>query len=151
MQHNIAQYKNFSFLCKIWSYVMLPLLPVLSDAKNLSDRLGLRTETHFQMNTVADFATFSGPRTEHEPEKIGVHMTKETRVKTKQNKIQTKTKTNKTMPTLVPFPSSRNYCHALTLKAVVPPWCCDRHAHFPCALRHSSRPKDTRTKKSHPQ
>lgn len=114
---NIVQKTKCSFPSKIFSYVTPPVLPILLDAKNLSNRSGFGSQTHFLINTVAGVATFTYPRTEHAPEKIGVHMIKETKVKTDQNK----TKQNKTMPTLAPFPSFCKYCYGLTIKALVPP------------------------------
>ncbi len=65
------------------SYVILPLLPNLSDAQNMSKRLKLEAQTYFHMNTVSDVANFSCPHPEHERKKTEVHMTKETKVKTK--------------------------------------------------------------------
>lgn len=87
---NIVQKTKCSFPSKIFSYVTPPVLPILLDAKNLSNRSGFGSQTHFLINTVAGVATFTYPRTEHAPEKIGVHMIKETKVKTDQNKNKTK-------------------------------------------------------------
>ena len=69
------------------SYVILPLLPNLSDAQNMSKRLKLEAQTYFHMNTVSDVANFNCPHPEHERKKTEVHMTKETKVKTKQNHV----------------------------------------------------------------
>ena len=77
---NIVQKTKCSFPSKIFSYVTPPVLPILLDAKNLSNRSGFGSQTHFLINTVAGVATFTYPRTEHAPEKIRVHMIKETKV-----------------------------------------------------------------------